>query len=91
MKVLFTHSYFLKFDEKQFKQRKPYPPLATIQAASNVRLEGHEVALFDTNFADSPLELNTYLEDKPDVLVIYDDGFNYLTKNVPNANERCCH
>ena len=39
MKVLFTHSYFLQFDEKQRVQRKPYPPLATIQVASNGGLE----------------------------------------------------
>jgi radical SAM superfamily enzyme YgiQ (UPF0313 family) len=80
MKVLFTHSYFLRFDEKQFKQRKPYPPLATIQAAAYLRENGHEVSLFDTNFAHSAEEVIPYLEEKPDVLVIYDDGFNYLTK-----------
>lgn len=80
MKVLFTHSYFLRFDEKQFKQRKPYPPLATIQAAAYLRENGHEVSLFDTNFAHSAEEVIPYLEDQPEVLVIYDDGFNYLTK-----------
>lgn len=81
MKILFTHSYFLRFDEKQFNQRKPYPPLATIQAAANLREENCEVKLFDTNFAHSPNEIIPILEaEKPDLLVIYDDGFNYLTK-----------
>ncbi len=81
MKVLFTHSYFLQFDEKQKRQRKPYPPLATIQAASYLRKNGFEVSLFDTNFALSAQELIPYLEkEQPDILVIYDDGFNYLTK-----------
>ncbi|MBL4710021.1 MAG: B12-binding domain-containing radical SAM protein [Flavobacteriales bacterium] len=80
MKVLFTHSYFLRFDKKQWKQRKPYPPLATIQAASNLRKEGHEVSLFDTNFAHGANEVSPYLNEKPDFLVLYDDGFNYLTK-----------
>lgn len=80
MKVLFTHSYFLRFDAKQFKQRKPYPPLATIQAVANLREEGHEVSLFDTNFAHGADEISPYLSEKPEVLVIYDDGFNYLTK-----------
>lgn len=81
MKVLFTHSYFLRFDRKQFEQAKPYPPLATIQAASYLREIGADVALFDTNFAYSADELKPSLETfKPNVLVIYDDGFNYLTK-----------
>ena len=81
MKVLFTHSYFLQFDEKQRVQRKPYPPLATIQAASYLRENQFDVALFDTNFSNSAEELIPHLEkEKPDVLVIYDDGFNYLTK-----------
>lgn len=80
MKVLFTHSYFLRFDKKQWEQRKPYPPLATIQAASNLRSKDHSVELFDTNFATGAAEIAPYLEEKPDYLVIYDDGFNYLTK-----------
>lgn len=81
MKILFTHSYFLQFDNKQFKQSKPYPPLATIQVASSLRAKGHEVNLFDTNFANNPNEIIPIIDDfKPQVLVIYDDGFNYLTK-----------
>lgn len=81
MKVLFTHSYFLQFDEKQRVQRKPYPPLATIQAASYLRENQFNVSLFDTNFSNSAEEILPYLEnEKIDVLVIYDDGFNYLTK-----------
>ncbi|MBD99028.1 MAG: radical SAM protein [Verrucomicrobia bacterium] len=80
MKILLTHSYFLRFDEKQWKQRKPYPPLATIQAASNLRELGHQVHLFDSNFAQNAKEIAPLFQDAPDVLVIYDDGFNYLTK-----------
>jgi radical SAM superfamily enzyme YgiQ (UPF0313 family) len=81
MRVLFTHSYFLRFDEKQWNQSKPYPPLATIQAAAVLREKGHEVQLFDTNFVEDPMQLNNALEAfQPDILVIYDDGFNYLTK-----------
>lgn len=81
MKVLFTHSYFLRYDEKQWNQRKPYPPLATIQAAALLREKGHDVALFDTNFVEDPIELKEKLTSfEPDILVVYDDGFNYLTK-----------
>ncbi len=81
MKVLFTHSYFLQFDAKQVAHAQPYPPLGTIFAASLMRKNGYDVKLFDTIFSQSPDEIIPVLEEyKPDVLVVYDDGFNYLTK-----------
>jgi radical SAM superfamily enzyme YgiQ (UPF0313 family) len=81
MKILFTHSYFLRFDPKQWKAKQPYPPLGTIYAAAVLREQGHSVSLFDTMFAKKPEEIIPRLEnEKPDILVIYDDGFNYLTK-----------
>lgn len=81
MKILFTHSYFLHFDEKQLEQGKPYPPLGTIQAAAYLRENGYSVDLFDTNFVKDPLQIKQPLNSfKPHILVIYDDGFNYLTK-----------
>lgn len=81
MKVLFSHSYFLQFDPKQVAHAQPYPPLGTIWAAALLRQYGFEVALFDTMFAQSPEEVIPELERfRPDVFVVYDDGFNYLTK-----------
>jgi len=81
MNVLFTHSYFINFDQKQLELSKPYPPLGTITAASYVREKGFDVDLFDTYFCQSPNQIEGKLVDyKPEVLVIYDDGFNYLTK-----------
>ncbi len=81
MKALFTHSYFLRFDPKQWRQQTPYPPLGTIYAASVLRTAGWEVALHDVMFAHSAAELAPELAaHKPQLLVIYDDGFNYLTK-----------
>ena len=81
MNVLFTHSYFYKFDQKQWRFKQPYPPLATILAAAVVRNEGHSVKLFDTNLRDDPKEILPVLEKfMPKYLVIYDDGFNYLSK-----------
>ena len=79
--LLFTHSYFYKFDEKQWNNKQPFPPLGTITAASYLRAKGHSVNLFDTNLADNPEQIKPVINDvKPDYLVIYDDGFNYLTK-----------
>lgn len=81
MRILFTHSYFLKFDIKQWEQMQPYAPLGTIYAASLLRDNGYDVALHDVMFASGPYEIKAKLQSfKPEILVIYDDGFNYLTK-----------
>ncbi len=81
MKILFSHSYFMKFDSKQWNLGQPFPPLGTILAASVLREAGHEVMLFDSQFSDSANEVIPFLDKfKPDVFVICDDGFNYLTK-----------
>src|ERR1700750_2551193 len=80
-KILFTHSYFLRFDPKQWETGLPYPPLGTLYAAACMREDGHEVDCFDTMFSEQPNEIISRLETmRPDFLVIYDDGFNYLTK-----------
>ena len=79
--VLFSHSYFLRFDPKQWRARQPYAPLGTLYAAAYLRQQGYEVSLFDTMFQNSPEALRQPLaERQPDIFVIYDDGFNYLTK-----------
>jgi radical SAM superfamily enzyme YgiQ (UPF0313 family) len=79
--ILFTHSYFLRFDPKQWALGQPYPPLGTLYAAALMRKNGYKVFLFDTMFATLPEEAAAQLEKHhPDFFVIYDDGFNYLTK-----------
>ncbi|HNR19221.1 MAG TPA: radical SAM protein [Bacteroidia bacterium] len=81
MRVLFTHSYFLRLDAKQWKQQQPYPPLATIQAAAFIRDNKYEVELFDVMFEkEASAVIETINKFKPDFFVVYDDGFNYLTK-----------
>ena len=80
-KILFTHSYFYQFDPKQWETRQPYPPLGTIYAVSSMREAGYDVSLFDTALLDSPEKIIPVIEsEQPSYLVIYDDGFNYLTK-----------
>lgn len=79
--VLFTHSYFYRFDRKQWRFKQPYPPLGTIQAAAVIRESGFHVSLFDTNLKEGPGQLSKVIQQqKAGYLVIYDDGFNYLTK-----------
>ena len=80
-KILFTHSYFLSFDPKQWALGQPYAPLGTLYAASLMRVMGYDVSLFDTMFIADPNEVLTLINNtRPDFFVIYDDGFNYLTK-----------
>lgn len=46
-----------------------------------MRKNGFEVSLYDSMFADSPEEvLQPLQKQQPAFFVIYDDGFNYLTK-----------
>jgi len=79
--IVFSHSYYYKFDTKQWKNKTPYPPLGTLYAASYLRENGYTVGLFDANFLEDPETIKPYLEThKPSIFVLYDDGFNYLTK-----------
>lgn len=80
-RVLVTHGYFYRLDPKQWADGRPYPPLGTLLVAALLREAGHEVHVFDTGLRTSPEELAPALARiRPDVLVVYDDGFNYLTK-----------
>lgn len=79
--ILFSHSYYYPLDKKQWENKTPYPPLGTIYAASLMRKNGFSVSLFDTNLRNNPFEIEKEIqEERPSYLVIYDDGFNYLTK-----------
>ena len=94
-RVLFSHSYFMRYDPKQWETGQPYAPLGTLYAASLLRENGYEVDLFDTMFLDSPeLVIEKIKTMKPDFFVVYDDGFNYLTKlcltNMREAAFRMC-
>ncbi|MDD5152215.1 MAG: radical SAM protein, partial [Flavobacterium sp.] len=90
-KILFSHSYYYKLDPKQWKNKTPFPPLGTLYAASLMRKNNYEVSLFDTNLLDSPKSIEPVLEKKrPDFLVIYDDGFNYLTKMCLTKMREAC-
>jgi anaerobic magnesium-protoporphyrin IX monomethyl ester cyclase len=80
-RVLFAHGHLLRFDRKQFAIGKPYPPLATITAAAYARQLGHEVALFDPMLDEDTRGFAAAVaRSRPDVVVIYDDVFNWFTK-----------
>ncbi len=79
--ILLTHSYFLNFDPKELRAMMPYPPLGTLYAANYLRRAGFSAALHDVMFSSREEDINEMLtRHTPEILVIYDDQFNYLTK-----------
>lgn len=89
--ILFSHSYYYKLDPKQWKNKTPFPPLGTLYAAALMRENGYGVSLFDTNLLDDPYTISPTLEIlRPKYLVIYDDGFNYLTKMCLTTMREAC-
>lgn len=81
MKILFAQSYQRFLDPKEKKRHMPYPPLGTVLAATMARAAGHEVFVLDGMHTTRLDEFDTALASlNPDIVFIYDDEFNYLTK-----------
>ena len=79
--ILFSHTYYYPLDKKQWNNKTPFPPLGTIYAAALLRKHDFTVDLFDTNLLDDCTSFKPVILNKqPKYLVLYDDGFNYLTK-----------
>jgi anaerobic magnesium-protoporphyrin IX monomethyl ester cyclase len=80
-RVLLAHSYFLAYDAKQTRKMKPYPPLATLIAASVLRQRDVEVFLFDAMLVSGTEEFVRVLDEvRPSIVGILEDNFNFLTK-----------
>jgi anaerobic magnesium-protoporphyrin IX monomethyl ester cyclase len=92
LSILVCHSYFLSFDEKQRERAKPYPPLATLQVASLLRGAGHRVTFFDAMLATGLDEYRAKLRAaRPDVVLIYEDNYNFLSKMcLGKMRDACC-
>jgi len=81
MKVLLGHAYFQYFDPKLEEANRPYPPLGTLIAAALLRKAGHEVVVFDAMLERSTRGWSERLQsEQPDVAVLFEDNFNYLSK-----------
>ncbi|QHV99910.1 B12-binding domain-containing radical SAM protein [Spirosoma endbachense] len=90
-KILFANTYFYRFDKKQWKAQKPYPPYGTILAAAIMRELGYEVDLFDASLVETTLGIKSKLENfRPDYLIIFDDNFNYLSKMCLTVMREAC-
>ena len=81
LSILVGHSYFLRFDQKQWERAKPYPPLATLQVATSLRRAGHTVTLFDAMLAPGTADYDAQLRrDAPQIALLYEDNYNFLSK-----------
>ncbi len=90
-KVLLCNTYFYPFDKKQWNIGQPYPPLGTLFAASTLREASYDIRFFDNCLNDNANAIETSIKAvKPDYLVIYDDGFNYLTKMCLTVMRDAC-
>jgi anaerobic magnesium-protoporphyrin IX monomethyl ester cyclase len=92
LSILVCHSYFLRFDPKQQERAKPYPPLATLQVAAQLRQAGHRVALFDAMLAEGTAEYDRLLQCvNPQLVLFYEDNFNFLSKMcLGKMRSACC-
>lgn len=94
--ILLSHAYFLRFDPKQWATKQPYAPLGTLYAAGLLRANGYPVSFYDSMFAeDADAVMDAIKIATPEIFVICDDGFNYLTKmcltNMREAAFRMIH
>jgi len=92
LSILVCHSYFLRFDEKQWERAKPYLPLATLQVASLLRGAGHRVTFFDAMLAPGLADYHAKFHDaRPDLVVFYEDNYNFLSKMcLGKMRDACC-
>jgi anaerobic magnesium-protoporphyrin IX monomethyl ester cyclase len=92
LSILVCHSYFLSFDHKQQERAKPYPPLATLQVAAELRQAGHQVSFFDAMLAVGTADYERLLHvTQPKLVIFYEDNFNFLSKMcLGKMRAACC-
>ena len=90
-RVLVAHSYYLRYDPKQVRKMKPYPPLSTLIAAAAAREHGSDVQLFDAMLADGVHQFAERLHTvRPAITGILEDNFNFLTKMCTLRMRQAC-
>jgi anaerobic magnesium-protoporphyrin IX monomethyl ester cyclase len=79
--ILVTHSYQLDSDSKQKRLGQPFAPLGTLYAVAVLREGGFSTGFYDSMFKMDPSQIIPMLQkEKPRIIIIYEDGFSYLTK-----------
>ncbi len=85
-RIIVGSVYFLRLDPVRWAERQPFPPLGTLYAAGMLRSQRHEVSFFDAMIAESVEDWSAALDHiRPEIAVLYDDNFNYLSKMCLSA------
>ncbi|WP_044561340.1 B12-binding domain-containing radical SAM protein [Azospirillum sp. B4] len=80
-RILVGSVYFQHLDPARWAERQPFPPLGTLYAAGTLQAGGHDVHFFDAMIAGAVTDWNARVAAvRPDIAVLYDDNFNYLSK-----------
>jgi anaerobic magnesium-protoporphyrin IX monomethyl ester cyclase len=78
---LLAHAYYLRYDPKQTRKMKPYPPLSTLIAAGLLRRHEIPFTFFDAMLSTGVDEFRDLLAvARPRIVGILEDNFNFLTK-----------
>jgi anaerobic magnesium-protoporphyrin IX monomethyl ester cyclase len=81
LRILLGQAYHLSLDSKLWRTMQPYPPLGSLYAAAVARQQGHDVLLFDSMLSTGTEAWSQALHRHlPDLVLLYEDNFNYLTK-----------
>jgi anaerobic magnesium-protoporphyrin IX monomethyl ester cyclase len=81
MKILIGQSYHRILDPKELKRNMPYPPLGALYIATILKNLNHEIIFHDSMIAENADEFKKLIiKTVPDLILLYDDEFNYLTK-----------
>lgn len=85
-RILVGSIYYLRLDPARWAEHQPFPPLGTLYAAAALRADGHDVHFFDAMIADAVEDWDAALARvDPDIAVLFDDNFNYLSKMCLSA------
>ena len=77
MKVLLTHGYFLKEDEKEQEIMRPYPPLGMLYVSAYLKNKNQNVSLVDSTFISKTEWKQKIKDESPDIIAFY---ANLVTK-----------
>ena len=80
--VLVGQSYYLRFDPKLWDAMQPYPPFGSMYAAAELRAPAATTSRSSTPCSRRSEDEwgEAIARHRPDVAVIFEDNFNYLSK-----------
>ena len=79
--VLVTHPYHLALDSREARLGKPYPPLSTLNAATLLKQQGHQVVFLDRTFEQDESDFGLHIQrHRPDFVAVMGDDHSVQMK-----------